>query len=185
MGFVPPGLGLEPRWGQPTGWGYGLFQPAPPPQGACLWTALLPLTGASHHGRRHGISAQHGAHGWSDHEVQRCSRVTGKDSETEAEVRGGRGDRGTRRQRRHPERCQTEAGEQRGGETGPGPVRGGQSRRKQGGEEERGREGERWGSRKGEGREGRRESKERGGDEGEKKWRKQTQKPEEAPNMGT
>lgn len=46
-----PGWGWSPGWGQLTGKGCGLLQPAPLLQEPCLWTALLPLTGASHHGR--------------------------------------------------------------------------------------------------------------------------------------
>lgn len=61
-------------------------------------------------------SPQHQACGWSDHEVQRQGGVTWKNTEREAEARKCRD--------REAERCQTEAGGQRGGDSEKGPVGG-------------------------------------------------------------
>lgn len=68
-------------------------------------------------------SPQHQACGWSDHEVQRYGTVTRKNTERGAEVRRRCRDRET-------EKCQTEAGGQRGGDSEMGPV-GGNTKRKE------------------------------------------------------
>lgn len=98
----------------------GFFSPHPHPRGPACGQPSCPSLARVTVGDSVTASSQHQACGWSDHEVQRHGRDVDEHGERR---RDEEGDLETGRQKRYPERCQTEAGGRRGRESVGGKTK--------------------------------------------------------------